>query len=889
MPGTRNHAESPAVAGAGSPVTLGRRYSLLDWPRGWAPDFFLLALTVVVSVLTYIRIQERIAIGPGWDTYAFLDNAAEMAGRSVGYVEPHRPPVMAFLTSLLFRVGVFNVSSIQVLDGALTAVGVIAFYLLLRRRFERPLAMIASVLLVLAPAVWNWLGSGYTDFPSVAFSICALVLAVKATEDDPRWYLIALPMVLGAILTRFGAFLMVVPVALWFSLRARPFKQAKYILAGLGVTGLAYIPAGIYYYRYFSDPFFPFGFAGNVAGAGLSGVSKAGVHPTGLSAIPGSWYVRNAANLLFRNPSGHVGAFIGLVILGVTVIGLLVAAGAALWRQHSRWRVLAPLAAAAFVLLTEWRGSTVLRVGAMALLGFVVATCLIPREREHEPTLEARRGWHTFRRLDPRALLALDSTIMVWGLLFFDAHGHMQPQIDRYFITMVPAALYFVTLGWRALGLPIRHAVASFGEAGELIPHPVLRPWMAWTIAALGLASLAILGAAPVARAYSPTTTPAKDPTILGAEKSAGWLLSHDRNIRQKAVYSDVWPLTSWYLGAEALPMPTFESAKAFPHELEKNRVEYYVTIRPHRYPGYRPVFNLFSTTVLQYQSTFPRTIPAILYFGDGWDAYLEQLCNFDFNLYFSNRRQVGTGTWMIDAMSAQDLAKYDAVAIFGAHWRSKAVAEQTLRTYVKNGGTVIIDASHNMDGFSYPLVDTVFTDVLVRRRALPASVVVSVTPALAQESCIATSFAPTPLVDENGGPWFGASYDPAAWSRVAGQEPEEFDVVASVGSAPVILQQRFGKGRIYWVAANLFWHAYLEGNQSEVRLTRGLLRDAVGLPPIPAAEVAPGAKPWFISRKLRNPLVALRPKRSASSTPTAPPPGSSRSVTGAPVSVSSR
>jgi hypothetical protein len=77
------------------------------------------------------------------------------------------------------------------------------------------------------------------------------------------------------------------------------------------------------------------------------------------------------------------------------------------------------------------------------------------------------------------------------------------------------------------------------------------------------------------------------------------------------------------------------------------------------------------------------------------------------------------------------------------------------------------------------------------------------------------------------------------------------------------------GKGRIYWVSDNLVWHAYLEGNESEVRLVRGLFRQAVGLPPIPQPEVASGAKQWFVSRTLRRAQAASRPKRSASTTAT--------------------
>ena len=836
------------------------RYRLKDWPRGWAPDAFLLLLVPIVCALAALRLDERLTFGPSWDTYAFLDNAADMAGKSIGYVEPHRPPMLSFLTSLLIRAGAWNVSTIQILDVVLTVLGVIAFYLLLRRRFERPLAMVASVLLIIVPASWTWLGSGYTDFPSVAFSIWALLLVVKATEDDPKWYLVALPMVLVAILTRFGAFLMIAPVVLWLALRARPFQHAKQIVMGLGLTALAYIPAGVYYNKYFSDPFYPFSFVGGVAEVGLAGPARVGPQPTGLAAMPGWYYAKHVMQLLFKSPTGYAGT----LFLTVTVIGLVVAVATALLRQRSVWRSLAPIAAVALIVVVEvMKGGGVVRVAVITLLGLVIGMFLLPQEKIAAPPMSGSRGWR--HKLDSSGALALDATVLIWGLLFFDAHGHMRPEIDRYFITMAPAALYFVAMGWRALGVPIS-VVTRIGRDGFAArPDPASR--VASLVGVFALSVVAVLGASAIVGHFSPTLHNARDPIVLGAEKSAAWLLAHDSRVRDKTVYSDVWPLTSWYLGQEAFPMPTFESPKAFPHELEKNRVDYFVTIRNHSYAGYQPVYHAGSETVLKYQSTFPRALPAVAYIGDGWDAYVEQLCNFDFNLFFSDRHQIGTGTWMLDGMSAQQLAQYDAVAVFGAHWRSKAAAEKTLRTYVDNGGVVIIDASRNMDGFSYPLVDTVFMDVLVRRAKVAPSIVMTVSPDLAEQSRIATSFAPAPFVDEKGGPWYGANYHAAQWARASGQETESYEAVASIGSQPAILLERLGKGRIYWVSNNLMWHAYFEGNESEVRLVRGLFREAVGLPPIPEAEVAANVKPWFISRKLRRAWAAAHPKPSLAST----------------------
>ncbi|MDP2400972.1 MAG: hypothetical protein Q8M66_03250, partial [Actinomycetota bacterium] len=83
--------------GAGDPA--GAAFSSIGPTR-----LIALAVVALVAVTTAVgRVREAIAVGPGWDTYAFLANAAEFAGKGFGYAEPHRPPLISLLTSVWFR------------------------------------------------------------------------------------------------------------------------------------------------------------------------------------------------------------------------------------------------------------------------------------------------------------------------------------------------------------------------------------------------------------------------------------------------------------------------------------------------------------------------------------------------------------------------------------------------------------------------------------------------------------------------------------------------------------------------------------------------------------------------------------------------------------------
>src|SRR5574340_1233472 len=103
----------------------------------------LLALAIPLVVF---KVSQQVRIGPYWDTYSFLANAAEFAGKGFGYSELHRPPLLSFVTAALFAAGVpLRESVIQWVDGAVSLGGLIAFYLVARRRFDAPQAAVASL------------------------------------------------------------------------------------------------------------------------------------------------------------------------------------------------------------------------------------------------------------------------------------------------------------------------------------------------------------------------------------------------------------------------------------------------------------------------------------------------------------------------------------------------------------------------------------------------------------------------------------------------------------------------------------------------------------------------------------------------------------------------
>jgi hypothetical protein len=757
-----------------------------DRPSG--PEVGLIVVLTVGAALVGWKILEQVRIGAQWDTYALLANAARFAGRGIGFDEAHRPPVLSLLTSLVFRVTPLSVWPIQAIDGLISFSGLPALYLVLRRRVEQvPAAMCALGLLMLQP-VWYWLGVGYTDLASVALTIWALLFAIKATEDDPRWYIAAFPMLVIASLTRVTALLGVFTILLWIALRGRPFRQARQLAYGAGAALGVFAPVGVYYANRFGDIFFPYlvylTMANEQAGRGVTGI---GIEPGGWQPLAGmivllvgwlaAWGIstRVAQYLKAHRPGGRS---LLLVAAAVGVVG----AGQVL-------------------------GGLVARQATLPIGVYLVWRALAPRDEDGEGRVTA--------------ISALDAAMFLLLISYLDFHGHQPVKVWRYFITLAPAAMYFVALGWRRLADGLGALIGSWRDGGQARSEGA---GLAATWSVLGLVLCGLLAS----NAFG-TLTATPEPIAQEARATAQWIRARESDPSKLMVYSDVWPITSWYLRAEARAMPRFPDQRAFAHELSKRRVDYYVTLGSTRYePTFAPAFASGGTTVLSRRMADTSSRPSVRYLGKAWENYLETVDDFRLDLFYDGGFEGWSGSVFMDAYPATELEKYNAVAVYRVRWYDRGKAEQTLNEYLADGGTVIFDASGNIGDVEYPVLDTIMFDTFIRRRQVPADAALTVSSGFAARHPGLASRVQNPWVDEGGGAWFGADYAP-----VAGAPPRE--TLLSLGGSPVVTVQRMGGGRIYWIGANLVWHAFKNGDSRERALVSAVLDEAVGRPPVAA------------------------------------------------------
>lgn len=750
----------------------------------------LLAVVALGAALIAYKVRIAIAVGPEWDTYAFLANAAEFAGKGYGYTEAHRPPLLSLITALFFRFGELDQATVQWVDGALSLSGLIAFYLLMRVRFDAlPAAAGALGLLVVQP-LWEYLGVGYTDFAAIALSIWLLLSIIKATEEHPAWYLASGALFVGAVMTRYTALLFAFPALVYLVLRWRPFRQARWILGGVGSALAAYTPAAVYYAGRFGDVLFPF-----VIALGLSEGVEAPAGE-GQAAASGIWYLTHLPGSLA--PAGF--ELLALLVLGIGALGVLRLAGDHMAAIGISPGPLLRAALGAAIAVAGQSGGLLARQLSILLAALIIYRALAPRD-ESTDGLAAR----------VRVRYALDATMLVWFVTYLDFHGHQTIQVPRYFITMAASVLYFTVLGWSGWAGVLTELQQKLGAARE--------PSSGMRAAVMVVLSGFIIG---LLTATAVTTDRTEDRYVAAAHDSSIAMLGRDPDIRGKAIYSDLWPLIAWYVRTDVRPMPAYEDLRGYGHELEKGAAEYFFTIRGRRFDSYEEVLRADSLVVLE-RTAAPAAgaLPSVQYVGKSWDNYLEATTAYQFFLKSTAGRYGWEGSAFLDNLTLDELEAHDAVAVYNWRWKDRVDAEALLAQYVREGGSVVIDASQNLDGLAYSVAGTIIFDVFIGPGTLPADGDIEVRGSLAASHPGLGPIAASPFVDEIGGPWTGATY-------TARPGTERLETLATIGGRPVIQAKQVGKGTVYFVGYNLVWHAFSSDNYKERELMTALFADAI-------------------------------------------------------------
>ncbi|WP_407381682.1 glycosyltransferase family 39 protein [Methanobrevibacter sp.] len=207
-------------------------------------ELILIALISLALVVYYINFNVNLGIYCS-DVYVYLLNAQYFAGTNVHSTNNiFLSPVICFLTSLLFDIGLVDKLAIYIVTGIFAILGNIGLYLLLRLRFNSLLSFTGTIVYTTLALNLTWLANGSLDIPAVTITIWIVYATVLAIKSNPRYYLAVFPLLVIGFFTRYTVGLILPAVVLYYlyenSLKINE-NDFKFIKKGLIVGIILFI------------------------------------------------------------------------------------------------------------------------------------------------------------------------------------------------------------------------------------------------------------------------------------------------------------------------------------------------------------------------------------------------------------------------------------------------------------------------------------------------------------------------------------------------------------------------------------------------------------------------------------------------------------------------
>ena len=185
--------------------------------------FYLLILTVFSILITYTLINFNQALGIYCsDVFIYLSNSLVFAGYESSILYLYLSPVICILTAILFKLGFLSEASLYLVTGIFCILANIGIYVLLKNKISSLLSLCGAFLFGSFSLTLLWWANGTLDVPAVALSIWTVIFILLAVDKDSKYYMIAIPLFVLAVFTRYTA-LFLLPLILLYYLSKHDF------------------------------------------------------------------------------------------------------------------------------------------------------------------------------------------------------------------------------------------------------------------------------------------------------------------------------------------------------------------------------------------------------------------------------------------------------------------------------------------------------------------------------------------------------------------------------------------------------------------------------------------------------------------------------------------
>ncbi|MGL4669461.1 MAG: glycosyltransferase family 39 protein [Methanobacteriaceae archaeon] len=569
------------------------------------PLVLLIFISIVTGLLIFINSAENILGDSYRDVYFYLIGGLRFAGYNITGYEyiSYLSPLVPFLTSLLFRLGLVTESSIFFVTGLFYIIGTMGMYFLLKLRFNNIISFFGAILYCSLSINLLWAANGTIDIPSVALAILAIYFTVLGTKKNQNYFFIAFPLGVLAFFTKFtGAIVIllmlfyILVVSLketrnentWNPLnRIRPYLKKTLVGGILGI--LVAFPFLIYYYI----NKIPLAFLTQAEEvAETAKISE----PTIIDQL---YYFLNLPQIIYS--PNHLVSLVILIIMAIG-IALLLAKFIIFLKNNSNIKNITKNIDKNITIstITSYGKNTKIAKIFNYLLGIVLIILLvILLSTFSKLSFIYTEGLFFLIMLIFYVLFSkfskkqfeYDLLMFIWFfsyMIFFSIHI---VKVNRYFTAMAPVFVFFGALSLDLIlkkidkPIPAKKLDLNLSESKIQAPTFNLRK-LAPKIVPVALILFLII------TSFGYLTIDKSMPLVQNEKAASIFLKEYDPNYSSKIIWADRGPVFTWYLQKEVKYTDwrygSNESSDRFNKEINNENVSYYFALRDIPIPNYK-------------------------------------------------------------------------------------------------------------------------------------------------------------------------------------------------------------------------------------------------------------------------------------------------------------
>jgi 4-amino-4-deoxy-L-arabinose transferase-like glycosyltransferase len=535
--------------------------------------FILLFFSIITILLIWINTSEGILGRSYRDVYFYLIQGLRFSGYDIGgygYVN-YLSPLVPFLTSLLFRLGFINESSIFIVTGIFYPLGILGVYLLLKLRFNNVMSAFGSFLYGGFSINLLWVANGTIDIPSVSLTIWAIYLMVLAIDKNQKYFYLAFPVAILAFFAKYTGGL-VIPIMIFY-LVSKPNivqnikKYYKNFIGGL-IAGLI---TAIPFFTYFYINKIPLGF--------INQAQEIATKTTGVIANTEVnnnlfYYFINLPRFIY-NPNHDLSWFIIAIIIFGLLIGIYKAIGLLKNRYYNskkfnkgKIKIFNKKISINLLYILLFLNIIIIGISFLSSskISFIYSELIFFLSLFSLSYLMNKiiNIYSSATRENFNYDLLMFSWFFAY-MIFFSAH---LTKVDRYFTVIAPAFAFFTTLALKF--------IINILDISRITDH-VKKVKLVNLKNIIPLAIIIIL----IISSLGYLTTNKHDSLVHDERAVIKWISSYDNNFQSKVIWAERGPIFTWHLKKEVNYVNWLVDPQELSNDMIKNNVIYYISMDP--------------------------------------------------------------------------------------------------------------------------------------------------------------------------------------------------------------------------------------------------------------------------------------------------------------------